>query len=96
MVISIVISVLASVLSGTLLFFMQRYFKRRDKKEDAEVARRREKDKLLFKSIKAVGDLAAANTIALKHGHANGECEKALADFDKVDKEIFDFLVSNE
>ena len=96
MVVSIIISVGASLISGGALFLLKRYFDKRDKKDEQIEARRHEKDKLMFKSIKSVGDLAASSAIALVNGKPNGECHKALADYDKVDKEIYEFLISNE
>lgn len=95
-VLAIVISVLGSVVSGTALYFLKRYFDKRDRKDEQTETRRHEKDKLLFKSIKSVGDLAAASATALVSGKPNGECHKALADYDKIDKEVYDFLISNE
>lgn len=93
---AIIISVGASLLSGGVLFFLKRYFDKRDRKDEQSEARRHEKDKLLFKSIKSIGDLAAASATALVSGKPNGECHKALADYDKVDKEVYEFLISNE
>jgi len=93
---AIIISVLGSVVSGTALYFLKRYFDKRDRKDEQIEARRHEKDKLLFKSVKSVGDLAAASATAIVSGKPNGECHKALADYYRVDKEVYDFLISNE
>lgn len=95
-VVAIVISVLGSVVSGAALSLLRRYFGRRDKIDEQKEARKKEKDKLLFRSIKSVGDLASANAKALVDGKTNGECHKALADYEKVDKEVYNFLISNE
>lgn len=93
--ISIIISVAASIISGMVLFFLQYYFKKRQKEEDEREKTRHKKDILIIKSINAVGDLTVANSIALRDGKTNGEMHKALDEYDKVNKEMLDFLIEN-
>ena len=93
--ISIIISVASSIISGMVLFFLQHYFKKRHKEEERRDAQRHKRDVLVIKSITAVGDLTLANAIALKDGKTNGEMHKALDEYEKVNKEMMDFLIEN-
>ena len=93
--IAIVISICASVVSGTILFFLQRYFKRKEKHEEQTEERRAKKDVLVLKSLKAIGTLTVANAIAVKEGKQNGEMHKAMKEYKIVDKELYDFLIDS-
>ncbi len=93
--ISIVISIVASIVSGMVLFFLQYYFKKRHKEEEKRDIARHKRDVLVIKSITAVGDLTVANSIALRDGKTNGEMHKALNEYEKVNKEMLDFLIEN-
>ena len=93
--VSIVISIASSIISGMVLFFLQRYFKKKHHEDEKREYQRHKKDVLLIKSINAIGDLTLANSIALRDGRTNGELKKALSEYDKVNKEMIDFLIEN-
>lgn len=93
--ISIIISIAASIISGMVLFFLQFFFKKKQKEEEKREERNHQKDVLIIKSINAIGDLTLANSIALRDGKTNGEMHKALDEYDKVNKEMIDFLIEN-
>lgn len=93
--ISIIISVCASIVSGMVLFFLQAYFKKKQKEDDAREQKRHKKDVLIIKSLNAVADLAQANSIALRDGKTNGELKRALKEYDSVSKEMTDFIIEN-
>lgn len=93
--ISIVLSVCASIVSGMVLFFLQRFFKKRQISEEKREERQHKKDVLMMKSINAVGDLTLANAIAIRDGKTNGELKKALKEYDESSKELLDFLIEN-
>lgn len=93
--ISIVLSVCASIVSGMVLFFLQRFFKKRQISEEKREERQHKKDVLMMKSINAVGDLTLANAIAIRDGKTNGELKKALEEYDESSKELLDFLIEN-
>lgn len=93
--IAIIVSICASLISGTILFFLQRYFKNMEKHADQTEERRTKKDVLVLKSLKAIGELTVANTIAVKEGKTNGEMHKAMEEFTAVDKELNDFLIQS-
>lgn len=93
--ISIVLSVCASIVSGMVLFFLQRFFKKRQITEEKREERQHKKDVLMMKSINAVGDLTLANAIAIRDGKTNGELKKALKEYDESSKELLDFLIEN-
>jgi len=84
MVISIVISTCASIISGMVLFFLQRYFKRKRKEDE-------ERDKV--KSINAVGKLTYADAIAIRDGKTNGEMKDAMKTYAEVKDELYEYLL---
>lgn len=90
---ALIISIGAGVVSGAALFFIQRYFKKKDKKDDERDKAKVKENVLILKSIKSIGGLTVANSIALKNGKTNGEMDKALKDYDKVDKELYNYLL---
>lgn len=92
-VLTIILSVGASVISGMALFFLQRYFKRKDKKDECRDAVKAEENILILKSINAVGKLTVANSIALRDGKTNGEMHTALEEYGEVDKEMYEYLL---
>ena len=93
--VAIIISVCGSIISGMVLFFLQSYFKRKQKEDDAREQKRHKKDVLIIKSLNAVADLAQANSIALRDGKTNGELKRALKEYDSVSKEMTDFIIEN-
>ena len=82
-----------SAIGGAILYFIQKHFKQHEKRSEDAEDRRTQKDLLVLKSLKAIGELCVANAIAVKTGHTNGEMEKARADFESVDKELDAFLL---
>ena len=91
--ITIIISIASSVISGMALFFLQRYFKKRDRREDDINKAQAKENILILKSINAVGKLTVANSIALRDGKTNGEMHEALDAYEKVDGEMYDYLL---
>ena len=92
-VLTIILSTLASVVSGTALFFLQRYFKQKDKKDEARDAVKAKENVLILKSVNAVGKLTVANSIALRDGKTNGEMHTALEEYGEVDNEMYEYLL---
>jgi len=88
-----ILSAVVPAIGGAILYFLKKHFAHLEKcTEDAE-ERRTQKDLLVLKSLKAIGELTVANAIAVKNGHQNGEMEKAQSDFEQIDKELNDFLL---
>jgi hypothetical protein len=92
-IITITLSILASVVSGTALFFLQRFFKRKDKKDEKRDAVKAKENVLIMKSIDAVGKLTVANSIALRDGKTNGEMHAALDAYSEVSQEMLEYLL---
>lgn len=92
--ISLAVSACATVLSGMALYFLKRYFKEKEKKDRAREELLAEETMLVLKSITAVGKLTLANTIALRDGKTNGETARALEEYERVDRELYEFLLS--
>lgn len=91
--VAIIISVASSIVSGMAVFFLQRYFKRRQKEDEETQARKERENLLLMKSLHAVGKLTMANSIALRDGKTNGEMHMALEEYEAADKEMYEFLL---
>jgi len=90
---AIVISVCASVVSGVTLFFMQRFFRRREEDEKKKDDTAKHENILILKSVSVIGKLTMANAIAIRDGRTNGELHAALEDYDKVNRELYDYLL---
>ncbi len=92
-VISIIISTGASVISGMALFFLQRYFKKKEKREAERDRVRRRENVLLMKSLDAVGKLTYANAIAIRDGKTNGEMHEAMESYNESKDEMYDYIL---
>lgn len=92
-VISIIISTGASVISGMALFFLQRYFKKKEKREAERDRVRRRENVLLMKNLDAVGKLTYANAIAIRDGKTNGEMHEAMESYNESKDEMYDYIL---
>ena len=90
---AIVISITGSIVSGMVLFFLQRYFKKKAKNDEERDAAKRRENLLILKSIDAVGKLTYADAIAIRDGKTNGEMKTAIEAYKKADQELYDFLL---
>ena len=48
---------------------------------------------LILKSVSVIGKLTMSNAIAIRDGRTNGELHAALEDYDKVNRELYDYLL---
>ena len=92
---TIILSVTASVISGMALFFMQRYFKCKDKKDDARDIAKAKENVLILKSIDALGKLTYANSIAIRDGKTNGEMKEGVSAYIEVKEDMYNYLLEN-
>lgn len=92
-IVAILISILSSVVSGTALFFLQRYFKKKDKKDEERDTVKAKENILILKSINAVGKLTEANAIAIRDGKTNGEMHEAMDNYAEVNDELYQYLL---
>lgn len=90
---AIIISICSSIISGMVLFFLQRFFKNKAKKDDERDAAKRKENLLILKSIDAVGKLTYADSIAIRDGKTNGEMKTAIDAYKKADQELYEFLL---
>ena len=90
---AIIISVCASIVSGMALYFLKRYFDKRDKKEAKKDELIAKENILILKSIDAVGKLTYADAIAIRDGKTNGEMKAAIEAYKKADDELYNFLL---
>ncbi|MBE6603013.1 MAG: hypothetical protein E7636_01610 [Ruminococcaceae bacterium] len=88
-----IISICASIISGMVLFFLKRYFDRREKEEKERDAVFAKENILILKTIDAVGKLTYADAIAIRDGKTNGEMKEAIEAYKKADQELYEFLL---
>lgn len=88
-----IISIVCSVISGMTLFFLQRFFKRKEEQDKQKEEARRKENVLILKSIDAIGKLTYANAIAIRDGRTNGELKDALKDYHNVRDELYEYLL---
>ena len=93
MVVSIIISIVGAITSGMVLFFLQRFFKKREQKQSEYEKRKAEENRLILKSIDAIGKLTYADAIAIRDGRTNGEMKSAIKAYKEADAQMYDYLV---
>jgi hypothetical protein len=92
-VLTILISVSGSVISGMTLFFLQKHIKKREQTDEERDKAKAKESVLILKSIHSVGSLTEATAIALKRGESNGEMDDALEEYERMDAEMYDYLL---
>jgi hypothetical protein len=90
---SIIISIGASLVSGSAIFLLQRYFKRKDKSDEKRDAVKARESILILKSINSIGKLTYANTLAIIGGKQNGELHGAMETYAEVSDELYNYLL---
>ena len=90
---SIIISVIGAITSGMVLFFLQRFFKRKEQKQAESDKKKAEENRLILKSIDAIGKLTYANAIAIRDGKTNGELKSAIKTYKEIDAQMYDYLL---
>ena len=88
-----IISICASIISGMVLFFLKRYFDKREKEEKERDDIFAKENILILKSIEAIGKLTYADAIAIRDGKTNGEMKEAIEAYKKADHELYEFLL---
>ena len=90
---AIIFSLVSSIVSGMVLFFLKRYFEKKEKDDEEKAKARAKENILILKSIDAVGKLTYANSIAIRDGKTNGEMKKAISAYSEVTSELYDYLL---
>ena len=90
---SIVISIGSSIISGMVLFFLKRYFDKKELSEQEKEKARQKENVLILKSIDAIGRLTYADAVAIRDGKTNGEMKDAIKAYSEVKGELYDYLL---
>lgn len=90
---AIIISILGSIISGMVLFFLQRFLKKNEKREIERNKARVKENILILKSIDAIGKLTYADAIAIRDGKTNGEMKAAIEDYNEVNEDMYNYLL---
>jgi hypothetical protein len=90
---SIIISIFASIISGMVLFFLQKYFKKMDVRNDKRDKAKAKENILILKTINSVAKLTEANAIAIIEGKIDGPMHTALENYKAVEKEMYEYLL---
>ena len=91
--VAIIISIFSSIVSGMVLFFLQRFFKRKAKKDEERDAAKAKENMLILKSIDAVVKLTYANAVAIRDGKTNGEMHEAMETYQENKAEMYEYLL---
>ncbi len=91
--VAIIISIVGSIISGMVLFFLQRFFKKRTKRDEERDKAEERENYLILKSIDAVGKLTYANAVAIRDGKTNGEMHDAMESYNETKQEMYEYLL---
>lgn len=91
--IAIIMSICASIISGMVLFFLQRFFKKKQKVDEERDRAKAKENMLILKSIDAVGKLTYADAVAILDGKTNGEMKEAMKAYAEVKDELYEYLL---
>lgn len=91
--VAIIISTCASIISGMVLFFLQRFFKKKQKIDEERDRAKVKENMLILKSIDAVGKLTYADAVAIRDGKTNGEMKEAMKAYAEVKDELYEYLL---
>ena len=91
---SLIFTISATVISSMILFFMKKYLKTNQKREEQRDRAKAKEGELILRSLNALGKLTVANSIALRDGKTNGEMTAALDEYEKTNKELYQYLIS--
>ena len=80
-----------SLLTGTVLFYVQQRFKKREEKEEKRLKARRTEAKLMLDLQMATAKLAYAVAMAIKRGTPNGEVEEGIKAYNDALNEFREF-----
>lgn len=92
--ITMTVSTLATLISSVLLIIIQRFLNTQKRREEERETEKACDNAIILRSINALGKLTVANAIALRDGKTNGELSSALAEYEKIEKEMYDHLVA--
>ena len=92
--VAIITSICCSVVSGMVLFFLQRFFKKKEKQQEKLDQAKAEENRLILKSIDAIGKLTYANAVAIRDGKTNGEMKAAIAAYKEANEQMYEYLVN--
>ena len=90
---AIIISIASSIISGMVLFFLQRFFKKKQKVDEERDRAKAKENMLILKSIDAVGKLTYADAVAIRDGKTNGEMKEAMKAYAEVKDELYEYLL---
>ena len=90
-IISVISSTLGvgAIISGVISSKLTKAESEAEKREQA----RTEEMILLLTGVKSAGALSYATAVAMKRGHANGEVEKGVEDYEAWKKDLDSFLI---
>lgn len=91
--IAIIMSICASIISGMVLFFLQRFFKKKQKVDEERDRAKAKENMLILKSIDAVGKLTYVDAVAIRDGKTNGEMKEAMKAYAEVKDELYEYLL---
>ena len=92
-ILSCILTAILTVIGGVVLFLIQRFLNEQRKKDIERDEEKAQDNALILRSINALGKLTVANSIALRDGKTNGEMKAALAEYESIQKEMYEYIV---
>ena len=90
---AIIISIISLIISGLIIYFLKRYFDKKEAKDNKKEELKKKESILILKSIDAIGKLTYANSIAVRDGKTNGELKEGLKAYNDVKKDMYEYLL---
>lgn len=94
--IPVILGGITSIFSGLILFVLKRYVRKNDEQKKSDNIYKQKENSLILRSLKALGKLTVANSIALRDGKTNGEMSGALDEYEEVEKEMYIHLINGD
>jgi hypothetical protein len=88
----IILTVVQTVFISTIIYFLQRKFKRSEEEAEKHAETRKKESRLNLNMTMATMSLSYATALAIKKGKVNGEVEEGIRAFRKAKQDYMDFL----
>ena len=86
------LGLIPSIITAVIVFYFQRRQNRKDKEAEERAEARKRESYLGLKLQMATAKLSFATARAIQRGHANGEVEEGIAEYETAKKDYYNFL----
>lgn len=82
------------IIVSALIIFLSVFINNRMKVINDSYYSRKEESAIVMKTLRAIGKLSYANSLAITERKTNGEMKDALKDYDEVAEKLDDFIIN--